>query len=186
MQVRLKSQPGNPKNEKSPHRGRGTPPLTPPSFASLTRVWLLRSLALSSTLVLNPPLAKNLYPPLMQIVMACINFRHHELIFLYVFSMLNLSIATYNVRGLRDKEKCDKVIHWGKIFQFDVLCLQETFISSKEEVDAFRKEWGGPVFFSPSLSPNHSGGVGIAFKGSLKCDKSQVKSNKTIFLRLEK
>ena len=106
--------------------------------------------------------------------MAWYSLCHFGFIFLCVFSMLNLSIATYNVHGLRDKKKCAKITHWGKIFDFDILFLQETYLSSKEEFDYFKKEWDGPVFFSPSLS-NHSGGVGIAFNGKRNWDLSKVK-----------
>ena len=92
------------------------------------------------------------------------------------FSMLNLSIATYNVRGLRNRKKCAQVIQWAKMFDFDILLLQETYLSSVVDFDSFRKMWGGPVYFSPSLS-FHSGGVGIAFNGKHNWDFTQVKKD---------
>lgn len=97
--------------------------------------------------------------------------------FSYVHSMaaiLNLSIASFNVNGLRDSKKCSKITQWAKIFNFDIILLQELFLSSADDFQMFKRQWGGPVVFSPSRS-NLLGGVAISFKNNLKCTTSQVR-----------
>ena len=95
-------------------------------------------------------------------------------VLIYILLMLRLTIATYNVNGLRDSTKCSKVIQWGKTFDVDIFLLQETFLHSPKDYDAFKSKWGGPVFFSPSLS-HLSGGVAIAFNARHNWSISQVK-----------
>ena len=89
-------------------------------------------------------------------------------------STLNLSFATLNVNGLHDNRKCSNIIQWGKIFNFDFMLLQETFLSTSDDYKLFEEKWGGPIFFSPSLS-NRSGGVCIAFNSKLPIHITQVK-----------
>ena len=89
---------------------------------------------------------------------------------------LKLSIATLNVNGLRDSKKCSRVIQWLKVFSFDIVLLQELFLSSAADYSPFRRQWEGPVYFSPSLS-NHSGSVGIALSGRHQWNISQVRQD---------
>ena len=45
--------------------------------------------------------------------------------------MDELKIVTINVRGLRDKKKRFILINWLKRKTFDIVCLQETFITQE-------------------------------------------------------
>ena len=66
--------------------------------------------------------------------------------------MFNLSIATINVNGLRDSRKRSRVLQWMKIFAFDIILLQEIYLSTEMDFLLFKREWDGPVYFSPSLT----------------------------------
>ena len=88
--------------------------------------------------------------------------------------MLNLSIATLNVCGLRDQVKRSRVIQWLKIFTFDIILLQELYLASDADFSFFKRLWDGPVYFSPSLT-HHSGGVGIALNGQYQWKVSQIR-----------
>ena len=90
--------------------------------------------------------------------------------------MAKLKIASFNVRGLRNNRKCAKILHWCKLFTFDVLLLQETFLCTDSDYRYFKSQWEGPVFYSPSIS-SHSGGVAIAFSPMFNCNFSQVSSD---------
>ncbi|KAJ8018444.1 hypothetical protein HOLleu_43568 [Holothuria leucospilota] len=79
-----------------------------------------------------------------------------------------------NVNGLRDKTKCSRITQWCKIVNADIIFLQELFLSTPEDFSFFKKQWGGRVFYSPSLS-NHSGGVAIIFSSRVDFKVSQVK-----------
>ena len=102
--------------------------------------------------------------------------RNLPYIFLFIFTF-NLSFATLNVNGMHDTRKCSNIIQWGKIFDFDIMLLQETFLSTPTDYKFFKDNWGGQLFFSPSLS-NHSGGVCIAFKSKLPFHISEVKRDR--------
>ena len=96
--------------------------------------------------------------------------------YLIIFTF-NLSFATLNVNGLHDNRKCSHLIQWGKIFNFDFMLLQETFLSNPLEYKFFKDNWGGQIFFSPSLN-NLSGGVCIAFNSKLPFHITEVKRDR--------
>ena len=75
--------------------------------------------------------------------------------------MNKLKIVTINVRGIRDKKKRFVLINWLKRKEFDVFCLQETFVT-KEILPIVEKDFHdiGKYFASCSNSV-HSRGVGI-------------------------
>ena len=89
-----------------------------------------------------------------------------------LFSM-SLRIVSYNVNGLHNNVKCSNIVQWCKIFNADIVLLQETFLSSAADYDHFINQWGGKVVFSPSAS-NMSGGVCIAFRENLPINVSNV------------
>ena len=95
----------------------------------------------------------------------------------FIITTFNLSFATLNVNGLHNNKKCLNIIQWGKIFNFDFMLLQETFFSTPSDYKFFKDNWGGSVYFSPSLN-NRSGGVCIAFNNKLPFRISQVKSDR--------
>ena len=75
--------------------------------------------------------------------------------------MNNLKIVTLNVRGIRDKKKRLILINWLKRKKFDIVCLQETFITEEilPNIEEDFHELGN--FISSCTNSFHSRGVGI-------------------------
>lgn len=105
-----------------------------------------------------------LYPPV-------VGFRFGSGFF-SLYKMFKLSIVTLNVNGIRDKVKLRNVLNWVKLFCFDVIMLQETFLMT-HDFDYIRYFWGGEAFFSPSAS-THSCGTAILFSPKLNCKFSRI------------
>ena len=80
-----------------------------------------------------------------------------------------ISIATLNVNGLRDANKRMGFIQWLVCFNYDVLCLQETHISSYAECSA----WLSPAGYDCLISPgsNRSRGSVILYRTSFSLQK---------------
>ncbi len=81
---------------------------------------------------------------------------------------VKLCIATLNVRGLREKQKCESVSYWFNSQKIDILCLQETYCT-KDFEDKFKYQWLQNAFsiehcFTDS---SHSKGVTIVFRKGL-------------------
>ena len=76
--------------------------------------------------------------------------------------MSNLSIVTYNCRGLNDQIKRHKLYSWFDSQKFDVVLLQETFCTKAFE-PLFKVGWKGNSFIATSDS-SHSRGVAILFR----------------------
>ena len=84
------------------------------------------------------------------------------------------SLCTLNVNGLRDTEKQRRIIGFFNVFNYDIICLQEThFVNARDGLD-FKRKWKGEFIFSPSPT-QHSGGVGIAFSPGFQGKLSQVR-----------
>ena len=77
---------------------------------------------------------------------------------------LNLSILSFNVRGLNSKVKRIGFFEWLKSKQFDICFVQESF-STCEIEDTWRKDWGGHIEFNSGS--NNSRGVAILFRPGL-------------------
>ena len=84
----------------------------------------------------------------------------------------DLSICTYNVRGLNNDIKRNSVFKWARRKQFDILMLQETY-SSREIENKWSNEWGGNIVFAHGSK--HSKGTMIMFKPKLDM---QIKAEK--------
>ena len=54
-------------------------------------------------------------------------------------------ISTFNVRGLRSKQKRDKIFHYLKSMGKGIFCLKETY-STSEVHDIWTKEWNDTCF----------------------------------------
>lgn len=80
-----------------------------------------------------------------------------------------LKTCTLNVRGIRSKDKRCRLISWLREKNFDVICLQETFLTPELE-GLIKREWQGNIYHS-FTSSYHSRGVAILFKPHLdfKC-----------------
>ena len=78
--------------------------------------------------------------------------------------MSNLSIVTYNCRGLNDIIKRQKLFSWFECEKFDVILLQETFCTQQFE-KIFKLGWEGFSLLATSDS-SHSRGVAILFRSN--------------------
>ena len=75
--------------------------------------------------------------------------------------MNKLRIVTINVRGIREKKKRFVVINWLKKKAFDIICLQETYVT-KEFLPIIEKDFLDLGKYYSSCSDSvHSRGVGI-------------------------
>ena len=78
---------------------------------------------------------------------------------------MDLSIATYNVCGLRDSNKRRKIFHYLHQKNYNVIFLQDTHSTPAVE-RYWRAEWGGEIFYAHGSS--ESRGCAILFtRGSL-------------------
>ena len=60
--------------------------------------------------------------------------------------MKHVKILSFNVRGLRNRLKRTRVFNTLKKNNFDIICLQETYIT-KHDYEQWKKEWGGDLIF---------------------------------------
>ena len=68
------------------------------------------------------------------------------------------SIYTYNVRGIRDKTKRNRLFNYFRKNMQGIILLQETY-SVPGDLDIWTREWGGGLYFNSGGS--HSRGVAI-------------------------
>ena len=104
---------------------------------------------------------------------------------------IKLKILTLNVRGLKNKKKRRSLFDSFKLKQFDIICLQETYLSS-EVIDQIQKEWGGIVHSSEGVG--RSKGILTLFNKNLnnfqitkgftnaRCLVSKLKTEESIFI----
>ena len=77
--------------------------------------------------------------------------------------MSRLKIASLNTRGLNNKLKRRNIFNLSK--NYDIICLQETYITD-EKAKVWQKEWPGKLFFISGT--NHSKGQIILVNNQLK------------------
>ena len=81
---------------------------------------------------------------------------------------MNTNICSLNVRGLRNKEKRDKMFCWLKTQSYSIIFLQETH-STPEIVNHWKTEWDSKnAFFSGNKS--NSLGVSILINKDFNCE----------------
>ena len=78
--------------------------------------------------------------------------------------MDKLRVATFNVRGLQNRNKRREVFIWIKRQKVDIAFLQETHNIKKTD-HLWRSEWGGKAWFAGGDSRNR--GVGILINRDL-------------------
>ena len=71
---------------------------------------------------------------------------------------MNLSVCSYNVRGLGNKTKREQIFSWLKDNNFAICLLQETH-SGDGTHDIWKSDWGNDAFFSGHSNNNE--GIGI-------------------------
>ena len=76
-----------------------------------------------------------------------------------------LSIAFFNVNGLRNPVKRHAIFQHFKKFSHDLICIQETHLV-EEDIPLLNIEWGGTTLWNPGSRT--SGGVGILVKPKVK------------------
>lgn len=87
------------------------------------------------------------------------------LIFLFS-AMLTVNICTWNVRGLRAREKQNEVIAMAKQNKIDILAVQETHINDTKFIKDFDKIFGVKSYWSFAIG--RSGGVAILLFGKYR------------------
>ena len=86
------------------------------------------------------------------------------------------SIATLNVRGLRDPNKRKEIFVYCYKKRFDIVLLQETH-SIKDDNNFWRSEFGGEAIFSNGES--NARGVAILFQKRLNAEIKKVSTDKS-------
>ena len=61
--------------------------------------------------------------------------------------MTTLNIVSLNVNGLRNKLKRKALFKQFKERNFDIICIQESFVT-ENVIDLWKQEWGGEIVFS--------------------------------------
>lgn len=80
--------------------------------------------------------------------------------------MVDISVVTFNVRGLRETTKRRSIFRYcHQHFPDHIIALQETH-SARNDMAYWQSEWGAPIFFSHGRSSNDSG-VAMLFPRSL-------------------
>jgi len=69
--------------------------------------------------------------------------------------MDGIKIASINIHGLRNRIKRKTFFHKMKTMKYDIICVQESYIS-EEDLNGWKREWGGEIYFSTGT--NHSMG----------------------------
>ena len=87
-----------------------------------------------------------------------------------------LRIASLNVRGIKNPEKRIKLFKWFKLKNYDIVCLQETFVT-KDIIDNINKDWDGIILHNLSNS-SYAKGTSVLIKPGLNIDivKTKVES----------
>lgn len=95
--------------------------------------------------------------------------------------MDSLKVITLNVRGLNDQLKCRKLMQWLKDSNYDIMCLQETYLTECKE-KMINDVWSAEYSINNFTDSPHSRGVSILFNprcdvqiiDTYKCDNARV------------
>ena len=95
---------------------------------------------------------------------------------------LNLSLMTWNVRGMRNKKKRDTIFRILKLNKVDIVFLQETYLL-EEDMSSIDKQWGGTIHYLPGT--HHSGGLLTLFSNKIDTNDISLlgKSDRSITSR---
>lgn len=93
----------------------------------------------------------------------------------------DLTVLSLNVRGLRSLHKRRNVFHEFKKNKYDVICMQETYITEREG-EQWKKEWGGELVFSPHTA--HSCGQVILLRKGLVLEEKYEWSTRMIGIKI--
>jgi len=95
--------------------------------------------------------------------------------------MESLKVITLNVRGLNDMFKCRKLIQWLKDSNYDIMCLQETYLTECKE-NMIYDVWNAKYSIHNFSDSPHSRGVSILLNPKLdvqiidtyKCNNARI------------
>ena len=90
-----------------------------------------------------------------------------------------LQLFSVNVRGLPSKLKRKSVFSYFRERKYDIICLQETYIT-KDVSDGWEKEWGGKLVSNDFTS--HSSGQVILFRKGVIKDVNIVYNSRRILI----
>lgn len=91
--------------------------------------------------------------------------------------MNSLSICSLNVHGIRNRTKRQTLFKKLKKNNFDIICLQETYIL-EADVEQWEREWGGKIIFCSGSS--HSMGQVIMLRNKFPFKVDIIKSSQRI------
>jgi exonuclease III len=91
-----------------------------------------------------------------------------------LFLMDRLRIASFNARGMTNKNKRKSLFSYFKNNKYDVVCLQETHIIDRDR-EEWQKQWGGVIFYSEGTNRSKGEVILISkyFKGEVQLKLSQ-------------
>ena len=87
---------------------------------------------------------------------------------------MDLKLITFNCRGLQDHMKRRKLFHYIRSLDSDIVFLQETHSSQKDEI-LWKQQWGEKAWFASHRS--NSRGVAILIRNRLSLDLKSVYSD---------
>ena len=97
--------------------------------------------------------------------------------------MDDLKIVSLNVRGLRNGLKRKKIFKMLKENKYDIICLQESYIT-ENVAEIWKKEWGGGMVFSEGT--NHGCGQIILIRKQFPYEwEADVVSNRIMIVRFK-
>uniref|UniRef100_A0A3P8RCS1 exodeoxyribonuclease III n=1 Tax=Astatotilapia calliptera TaxID=8154 RepID=A0A3P8RCS1_ASTCA len=79
--------------------------------------------------------------------------------------VITLKIITWNVRGLQSERLRKKKVLFLQKLDYDILCLQELRLKTKEDIEELIKLWG-PSHSVVSIGEDSADGVGFFFKNT--------------------
>ena len=99
--------------------------------------------------------------------------------------MDSVHVSTINIHGLRNRLKRKSFFDSLKKKKYDIICVQESYITDKD-ADQWEREWGGRLFYSSVSS--HSMGQLILVNKQFSCDIQCLKKSDrilTVLLKLD-
>ena len=89
--------------------------------------------------------------------------------------MDELTVASLNVRGLRDNKTRKQTFNWLKKHRWNIVCLQEVHTENQEDEKLWQLQWGGPIYFSHGTSMKC--GVAILINPNVNLEVTNVISD---------
>ena len=84
---------------------------------------------------------------------------------------MSLKLSTFNSRGIQDNFKRKKIFHYLRTIGSEIIFLQETHCSEKDE-QFWKTQWGEHAWFSNHTS--NSRGVAILIRNSVPLKLTSV------------